>query len=289
MSTRINKPGQTAPEPRPRNRAALFGGGAAVLGVVAVAIWAGGKALMPETETSEAPETAQTSEPRPAVEAAPEDTDQADSRLFSESMLDDTGDEPEALAEEQVREEEPGVPFELEQVAYALSRVDVDENGDIVINETAQTVLEQAFFDARATMNEQQLEELKTMIEAGLGGQAGAQAVEIAEKFYRYSNAFREVSDTLAVRGDPGSLRDDYEQITRLRRTHLGPDLAEKLYGKEEQLTRYTLEVMELQADKDLTPEQLSEKQQELASRYKDVLPDGATDNDQEAGEQASN
>lgn len=289
MSTRIGKPKQTTPKARPGNRTALFGGGAAVLGVVAVAIWAGGKALMPETQTSQAPEPPQTSEPRSTGEAASDDTDQADTRLFSESMLDDTGDEPEAPAEEQAREEESDTPFDLEQVAYALSRVDVDESGDIVINEAAQTVLEQAFFDARTTMNEQQLEELKTMIEAGLGGQAGAQAVEIAEKFYRYSNAFREVSDTLAVRGDPGSLRDDYEQITRLRRTHLGPELAEKLYGKEEQLTRYTLEVMELQADEDLTPEQLSEKQQELASRYEDVLPGGESDNEQQAGEQTTN
>ncbi|MFW5823677.1 MAG: lipase secretion chaperone [Marinobacter sp.] len=289
MSTRISKPKKTTPQARPKNRTAVFGGAAAVLAAVAIAIWAGGKMLLPEPDTSQQPSAPQTSKTQSAHEQQPDEATKPGTRLFSETMLDEPEPEPEEQTEQKASEEKDlNVPFELEQIAYALSRVEVDENGDVVVNETAQTVLEQAFLDARQTIDEQQLEELKAMIETGLEGQAGAQAVEIAEKFYRYSNAFREVSDTLAVRGDPQSLRNDYEQVTRLRRTHLGEDLAKELYGKEEQLTRYTLEVMELQANKDLSAEERSKRQQELASRYKDVMP-GENGNNQEGSAQVTN
>ncbi|MFL1404481.1 lipase secretion chaperone [Marinobacter sp. M1N3S26] len=286
MTTRINKARKNnAPAPRPRNRAVLFATGAGILGVVTIAIWAGGKALIPE---SAPPAEEQAAEPQPATtDISKVSESPGEEKLFSDTMLAAEEDEPEQPVETE-QEEETNLPFKLEQVAGALSQIELDENGDIVLNETAQTVLEQAFLDARVTMDEQQLAELKAMIEAGLGGQAGEQAVEITEKFYRYSNAFREISDTLAVRSDPQSLRNDYEQIARLRRTHLGPELADQLYHREEQMARYTLEVMAIQADPDLTPEQRTERQQKLASRYPEVMPNGGSPDD-DSSEQATN
>ncbi|GGY70348.1 lipase secretion chaperone [Marinobacter zhanjiangensis] len=287
MSTRVNQPKKNTPHSRSKSRTTLFATGAAVLGAVAIAIWAGGKALIPDETT---PPVEQADEPQTVTETQSAN-DEPDARLFSDSMLTAEEDEPAESAEAEKPDDGGNIPFKLEEVAYALSRVELDENGDIVLNESAQMVLEQAFMDSGTTLNEQQLEELKTMIEAGLGGQAGEQAVQITEKFYRYSNAFREISDTLAVRGDPQSLRNDYDQIARLRRTHLGPELADQLYGREEQLTRYTLEVMALQADPDLTPEQRKEKQQELASDYAEVMPNGGESDGEQSGEgeQATN
>lgn len=286
MSTRIDTPRKpNSPKPRTRNLAPLFATGAGILGVVAIAIWAGGKALIPE---SDPPGVEPTQDPQPVTSETPQIGEApGDEPLFSGTMLAAKEEEPEPPAEEE-QQEQTDLPFKLEQVADALSRVDLDEDGNIVLNETAQTVLEQTFLDARITMNEQQLEELKVMIEAGLEGRAGVQAVQIAEKFYRYSNAFREISDTLAVRGDPQSLRNDYEQIVRLRRTHLGPELADQLYQREEQMARYTLDAMAIQTDPDLTPEQRTERQRELASRYPDVMPNGGSSTD-ESSEQATN
>ncbi|MGM0569484.1 lipase secretion chaperone [Marinobacter sp.] len=286
MSTKIRKPRQPAPS-RKNSRAAIVGAGAGMLGVVAVVIWAGGKALIPDPAEAPLPDAELSYQPSPPepdrTPAEPED------RIFSESALNmEEPDQPAGKVTDADDEPDLNIPFQIEQVAHALSRVEVDDDGNVVINEAAQTVLEQAFMDARVTMDEQQLEELKAMIQAGLEGPAGAQAVEVAEKFYRYSNAFREISDTLATRSDPDSLRGDYEQIQRLRRTHLGPELAEELYGREEQLTRYTLEVMEIQADPNLTPEQRQEKQREVASRYPEVMPGGDNDADS-AREQATN
>lgn len=287
MSTRVNSPKKSAPPPRHKNRTALFATGAVVLGGVAVAIWAGGKALIPDTGAP-SDEQAVEQQAEPAAPQTQQGPAEPETRLFSDSMLAAEDDEPEEAVEAEA-EDEGDLPFRLEQVANALSHIELDENGDIVLNETAQTVLEQAFLDARGTMNEEQLAELKAMIEAGLGGQAGEQAVEIADKFYRYSNAYREISDTLAVRPDPQSLRNDYDQISQLRRTHLGPELADELYAREEQMTRYTLEVMAIQADPDLTPEQRKEKQQEVASRYPEAMPNGGATDEAPSEEQVTN
>ncbi|MCK7545108.1 hypothetical protein MLC59_13145 [Marinobacter bryozoorum] len=286
MSTRIPGSRKPAPPPGRNNRKAMIGASAGVLGAVAIAIWAGAKVLITDEAPAQAP--AQVTEADPPSGQPAQRPSGAEAQTFSGSLL--TASEPEASTGTTEADAEPEltIPFQIEQVAHALSQVDIDENGDVVINEAAQTVLEQAFMDARVTVDEKQLEAIKAMIAAGLEGPAGTQAAEVAEKFYRYSNAFREISDTLAMHSDPGTLRNDYRQVERLRRTHLGPELAEQLYGREEQLTRYTLDVMEIQADPDLTPEQRTEKQREVASRYPEVLPVGNEDGNATAG-QATN
>ncbi|SFR76514.1 lipase chaperone protein [Marinobacter daqiaonensis] len=281
MSTRVGKSRQPKTEPRGSSRTTLLGIGALALTGVAAAIWIGGRAMMPEPapQASNEYETAQAQVQKEAEPAA----ESGEAPLFSESLL--TADQTPETVETEPAEDVPSldIPFGLEQIAIALSRVEIGEDGQVVINENAQTILEQAFLDAGPQMNEEQLAQLKTLIAAGLEGPAGEQAVDIAEKFFRYSNAFKEISDTLAVRADPASLKDDYEQVARLRRTHLGPELAEQLYGREEKLTRYTLEVMEIQADPNLTPEQREEKRQALASEYPHLLgPDEAS---KESGE----
>ena len=287
MSTRIEKPRKPAPPARKTNRTAMVGVGAGVLGVVAAVIWAAGQTLIPDSAPPAPAQPPAGPEPASAT-ARPEPAAKPDTRLFSESVLSASAPDPAPATEPDATADETlNIPFQIEHVAHALSQVELDDDGNVVINESAQLILEQAFMDSRVTLDEQQLEELKAVIEAGLEGPAGAQAVEVAEKFYRYSNAYREVADTLAMRTDPESLRADYEQVERLRRTHLGPELADQLYGREQQLTRYTLEIMALQSEPDLTPEQRSEKQKEIASRYPDVMPGGEQDDG--AAEQATN
>ncbi len=267
MSTRISGGRRSEPPSRkPKNRYALFGGAAMVMGTVAVGIWLGGKAMIPDAApVADMNPPTQGEEPvltQPVkVPEAPEDKP-----LFSNSLLDAAdSEEPEPVEESEVPE--LNVPFELEQVVGALSRLEIDENGDLVLNEQAQHVLEAAFMGTGETMDEQQLAQLKTLIETGLEGQAGNQAVAVAEKFYRYSNAFREISDTLGLHGDPKSLRQNFEQVARIRRTHLGPELAEQIYAEEEALTRYTLDVMAIQSNPDLSQEERARKQKELAEK----------------------
>lgn len=283
MSTPIKKRKSSASAPKEKNRIALFGAGAVVLGAVAGAIWIGGKSMIPDStpaSTAEQSEEAPQPEQRQAAPSGPEQ----EKPLFSETMLSSNNDEPEEPEAELEDESDLDGPFQIDEVAYALSRLELDEDGKVVLNEQAQSVLEYAFLDSGRPVDEHQLEELKTLIEAGLEGEAGAQAVEVTEKFYRYSNAYRDISDTLAVRGDPESLKNDYEQISRLRETHLGPDLAEQIYGKEEDMARYTLDVMALHADPDLSADEREQRQQELMKQYPHMM---ASDEEKRAQDRA--
>ena len=85
MSTRIQKSRKAAPEPQRKNRTVMIGGGAAVLVVVAVTIWAGGQALIPEPAPDPIPEQVSGRSFTPGQPAQPAAKPEA--RTFSESLL----------------------------------------------------------------------------------------------------------------------------------------------------------------------------------------------------------
>lgn len=154
--------------------------------------------------------------------------------------------------------------FKLDDIATALSRINLDHNGQIQVDQQARTVLEAAFLQPEQAMDETRFSELKTLIEGGLQGDAGQQAAAMAERFYRYSNAHREVAGTFGHHGKLHNAEADFEQLSRLRRTYLGEELSDSLYGEEEALMRYTLQSMRIQTDETLSPEQKQSRQEEL-------------------------
>lgn len=157
------------------------------------------------------------------------------------------------------------VPFELEDIAGALSSVELDEDGMPVLNETTREILDTAFMQTAEPMTGAELEQLQSMIEAGLEGEAGERAADIAGRYHNYSREYREIADTLEMQGsDPEALRANFEQVSILRRSHLGEDVARQMFGQEEALTRYTLEAMTIQGNPELTPEQKARREESL-------------------------
>lgn len=266
----------------------MLGTGAIALGAVAGILWFGSQNLM--APPASAPQAGQKTSPvaqtparssEPAPEVAVSGTG-SDAIRFRETLAPEPVAGPEA-SEENTAEEGLQVPFEIEEIAGALGVLQLDEDGNLVLDHTAHGLLEEAFL-FRDPMDESQLEELRALIETGLGGAAGEQAAEVAERFFRYSSAFREISDTIGMRSDPRSLKNDYEQVMRLRRAHLGPELAEQIYGAEEKLTRYTLETMDIQNDPALSDEERESRQQAAADAAGIML-----DNSQDPDEESSN
>lgn len=157
------------------------------------------------------------------------------------------------------------VPFEIEDIANALSNIELDEEGMPVLNETTREILDTAFMRTAEPMTESELNQLQSLIKAGLEGDAGARAAEIAGRYYRYSQDYRAIADTLEMQGgNPEALRANFEQVSILRRSHLGEDVAQHMFGQEEALTRYTLDAMTIQSDPELTPEQKADRQKAL-------------------------
>ncbi|WP_148862115.1 lipase secretion chaperone [Marinobacter fonticola] len=175
---------------------------------------------------------------------------------------------PVQAGEQPPSPEPPGqAQFELDAIATALSRLNLDASGEVKLDQQAKAVLEAAFLQPDDAMTEARLAELKTLIEGGLQGEAGRQAADVAERYYRYSNAYRDIQDTFGYHGELTNLEANFEQLSRLRRTHLGDELTEALYGKEETLTRYTLQSMRIQSDPTLSPAEKKAQQEQLRKR----------------------
>lgn len=270
----------------------MLGTGAIALGAIAGILWFGTQNIL-SPGPSPAPELTRT-ETRGPSGAATQTPAQVppqsggDTTRFNEA-LPVVPDEMAEPVPETAESDDDGlvVPFEIEEIAGALGVLQLDEEGNLVLDHTAHSLLEEAFL-YRDPMDEAQLDELRALIETGLGGAAGEQAAEVAERFFRYSSAYREISDTLGMRNNPRSLKQDYEQVMRLRRTHLGPELTEQLYGPEEKLTRYTLEVMEIQSDPSLSAEEREQRQQAAADAAGVMLADSEDPDDESAATQTN-
>ncbi|WP_165856892.1 lipase chaperone [Marinobacter sp. JSM 1782161] len=167
--------------------------------------------------------------------------------------------------------------FNLDAVANALSRLNHDDNGRLLLDRQARDILEAVFLNRDHALNEARFQDLQNLIEAGLQDEAGRQAAAVAARFYRYSNAYREIRDTLGRHAGLDRLEANYRQIHQLRRTYLGADLATALYGDAESLMRYTLASMRLQANPSLTPQQRLARQEALRSDLPASLADAMT------------
>ncbi|WP_339801904.1 lipase secretion chaperone [uncultured Marinobacter sp.] len=254
----------------------MLGTGAVAMGAVAGIIWFGAQTMIGKQEPADTARVTPSVQSAPATitqPAPPAATGPADpAPLFSQSLVSAEPAEQPAVADEP----DSSVPYDLETIAYSLGQLTIGDDGHVVLDHTAHQLLEEAFLYSEAPIDEAQMNELRAMIEAGLGEEAGERASDIAERFYRYSSAYKEIEDILGMRNDPVSISNDYEQLARLRRTHLGNELAEQLYGEEETLTRYTLEVMKIQNDPDLSPEERKRRQQSAADKAGVMLSDGA-------------
>lgn len=154
--------------------------------------------------------------------------------------------------------------FDVEFIFNALSKVIVDDNGDVVVNHQTKDLLEAAFTQMEFDLSRSELEELQDLIRLGIAGKAGEQAAKIVSDYYDYRVA--ETSFMLTTYG--GDLEDtktNFEQILAIRRAELGYDVAERLYGLQEMHSRYMIESIQIQSNDTLSPEEKAEKQKLLS------------------------
>lgn len=188
----------------------------------------------------------------------------------------------EPVAEEaRFQEPSPEAPFELQLVAEALSTLEIDDEGNLVINDDMRTILASAFSDPEQGLTRAQLADLQELVRGGLGGKAGEQAAKIAGRYYEYSNAYRETAGTLEDHNSLSAAKSNFEHLSLLRRSHLGEELAGQLFSEEEERTRYTLELMIVQSNDELSPEEKARRQDEIRASSPDWLKEEWGENDE--------
>ncbi|WP_129646933.1 lipase secretion chaperone [Peristeroidobacter agariperforans] len=149
-----------------------------------------------------------------------------------------------------------------------LQSMKLDENGRVVPDQTMKEALEQGFDELGPNLNAAAMSELQTLIRTGLAGQAGEEAAQILENYYRFRLAEREFE------GQPldQTPADRYEELVQLRRSYLGAETADKLFEVEDTNGRHMLAAIAIQTNANLTDEEKQTQQQALQEQLNDRL-----------------
>lgn len=173
----------------------------------------------------------------------------------------DTSDAAKARTADQV-------PSDVVAIYRILQSVRVDENGRVVPDETMKEALEEGFEELGPNLTAAQMLELQKSIGTGLPGQAGQEASQILENYYRFRVA------ELEFEGQPPtqSPGDRYEKLVELRRGYLGAETADKLFAVEDVNARHMLDAIAIQTNPNLTDAEKQAQQQALQGKLSDRL-----------------
>jgi len=179
-----------------------------------------------------------------------------------------TNEEPNPL------DKTENTPLDVVTIYTALQKVELTESGDVVIDNSALNSLQRFVNINDVKLNQAGLDELASVIQAGLPGEAGGKVSKIVTDFYHYQVEKQALDKTVTMPNTPEELRSYYETLQTLREKNLGYDVADKLFSKEDNQTLFTIESMTLGKDESLPQEEKDAKQQELREKYIPATPD---------------
>ncbi len=162
-------------------------------------------------------------------------------------------------------------PFRFDVVAVfdALSKITVDNNGDVNVDHNTKELLEASFTQITLDLSQHEIEELQDLIRLGVPGKAGEQAAKVFADYYGYRVAETNFMDASSSY-DIDNVVTNFEQIVAIRRAELGYDVAEKLFGLEEINTKYMIDSMKIESDNTLSREEKDAQQELLSGKYEE-------------------
>ena len=170
--------------------------------------------------------------------------------------------------------------IDLDQLQHALAHIAVDEQGRLIFDEVALASLRRAFEQFSELSDPAMVTQLKRYVEAGLAGETGAQAAAMVGDYFRYREA-KASAEALWEHQENPDPRQRLEQLAELRRQHLGPAVANQLYGGEQAHQRYLLALAELRRNPDLAETERQQLRAQLRSDLRDgkfLVDDRGTD-----------
>jgi lipase chaperone LimK len=126
-------------------------------------------------------------------------------------------------------------------VARALGRVELDENGKVIVDRNARDVLEESF-ETLPDLTAEELDALHTTIRAGLPGPQGERVAKIVDSYYRYRAAFQIYERSTDAPTTPEGERAQLNYLAALRDQYLGPVVARQFYAEDQALQRFLIE-----------------------------------------------
>ena len=134
-----------------------------------------------------------------------------------------------------------------------------DANGQLIINENIKHIIEFFLMTAQEEGRDQAIERLNEYISLTLPADAANQAMTISRNYLNYKNSLLEydfsVTGDLSDERTISKVKASLEAKKALRRTHLGEELSQSIFGSEERYDTYSVTRVEINADKSLSHE----------------------------------
>lgn len=181
--------------------------------------------------------------PKPATQAEPVSSVQKQAVIAVKKESPSPPKTPEIPSRDKTIQQSDEA-FEPMVVQSLLQEVKVDEHNNLVLDDSARRQLDRAMLMLGKERSRLAMNLIEQMIKSGLPGDAGEQAAALFANYYDYKKAEAE----LAVAAQTSSLEDSrkmLDQLSQLRQSYLGPNVAQALFAEEEAYLRNMIAQME--------------------------------------------
>lgn len=168
------------------------------------------------------------------------------------------------------------VPFTPESVFNALQAVEIDEDGNVILNHDALISLDEALERIHDQLDSDSLLALQNLIRESLPGIAGEQTANLVADYYQFLEAkaeFSRLNEDIDEDREQSidTLEDDeslYGELQALREVHLGTDTTEKLFRVTDANAKYMFESLKLAVNNDLSEQEIEMKRQQIEAEH---------------------
>ena len=159
----------------------------------------------------------------------------------------------------------PSERVQFASVERALEKLPINTNGEFVIDSHTEAVLAEATanFPLTAAIEPLTAARHQFLIRKALPLAAGNRFAELFESYIRYRRAAVGIATQQSASSRLADERQRLSELHALRQAHFGESIAAALFGKEEALLEYMLELRELDQRADLAE---TDKQQARAT-----------------------
>lgn len=162
-------------------------------------------------------------------------------------------------------------PFTQASVYQALSRVKLDEHGDIVIDDDALMALNDTFEHSDIQLDDKALTALQSLIQRGLPGLAGEQTAQLVADYYQYigaKNEFNSLYESSSQDQEIEGYEAQYSELVALRELYLGAQVADDLFAVSDANARYMFESMKLEMNTSMSEEDKAQEQAKIVALH---------------------
>ncbi len=154
----------------------------------------------------------------------------------------------------------PGFNVSFSEVENALMMAKLDNVGALILDEQALASLNLVVSRLPENLTPQDIQKLQDLIMKAQPGQAGEQVAEVLGNYYHLKQAEKAWLESGVSANSLQAAIDQLEKVTAMREDYLGQVVADKLFLRQQEKSRFYLQRMAIQQDRDLSAQQKESK-----------------------------